>query len=551
MQTINRKLTFPALFAETLQKFPNRGAYSFVDETPITYRQAHQRILAVMAFLEKLQTKPGDKIAILSHNMPNWGISYFATTFMGAISVPLLPDFHPFEIDKYVEHAGATILFVSKNLEYKIQDIEFLMPPTIICIDDFSIVKSKVRNVKFDAQAVPAKEYAVQEHDLAAINYTSGTTGTPKGVMLSHKNIAFTAIQALEIHHVDEHDRIFSILPIAHSLENTLGLVLPMIFGCCIFYLKKPPTVDILLQAMKSVKPTAMISVPMIIEKVYHDNFIPYISRSWLRRTLYGMPSMRRRINYMFGLQLKKKFGGHLRFFGVGGSSLDMTVERFLMEARFPYTVGYGLTETAPLLASAAPFHTKFRSTGKVIQGIELKISNPDPNTGEGEIVVKGDNVMQGYYNEPKLTKTVFDKDGWLKTGDLGVLDKDNYLFFKGRLKNMISLKNGKNVYPEEIETVINSFHYVDESLVVEQKGKLVALVRFNEKEIADNYVALRSESSDYVEKRVDELKLELEEYINERVSTFARIQSIISQKEPFKKTATLQIKRFLYTENG
>ncbi len=551
MQTINRKLTFPSLFAETLQKFPNQAAYSFVGEEAITYKNAYQRIRAVMAFLEKLQIKPGDKIAILSHNMPNWGISYFAATFMGAVTVPLLPDFHPFEIDKYVEHSGATLLFVSRNLEYKIKDIEFLMPPTIICMDDFSIVKSKVRNLQFDAQAVPTKEYSVQENDLAAINYTSGTTGTPKGVMLSHKNIAFTAIKAVEIHHVDEHDRIFSILPIAHSLENTLGLVLPMIFGCCVYYLQKPPTLEILLQAMKTVKPTAMITVPLIIEKVYRENILSKVNRTWMRRTLYAIPVVRKAINFMFGLLLKRKFGGHLKFFGVGGSSLDATVENFLMEARFPYTVGYGLTETAPLLASSSPYHTKLHATGQVINGIELKIDNPDPITGEGEILVKGNNVMQGYYNEPKLTKTVFDRDGWLKTGDLGMLDKDNYLFFKGRLKNIIVLKSGENVYPEEIETVINSFHYVDESLVVEQKGKLVALVHFNKDEIADNYEDLQTEISEYVEKRVDELKVELEEYVNKRVSKFSRVQSVISQEDPFKKTATLKIKRFLYTKNG
>jgi long-chain acyl-CoA synthetase len=249
------------------------------------------------------------------------------------------------------------------------------------------------------------------------------------------------------------------------------------------------------------------------------------------------------------GRKLKKSFGGKLKFFGIGGAKLDKVVEKFLIEARFPYAIGYGLTETAPLLAGCSPHHTKLQSTGPKLDGIELKILNPDPLTGEGEIIARGPNVMLGYYKEPELTAAVLDEDGWFKTGDLGTFGRNDFLYIRGRLKNMIVMQSGENVYPEEIENVINNFRYVDESLVVEQKGKLVALVYFNKEEIAKKYTEMKTELSIYVDQKIEELKVELEEYVNKRVNKFSRLQSVIPQDEAFKKTATQKIKRFLYTK--
>lgn len=549
MSIDNKPFTFPSLFSETLQKFPERSAYAFVGEKPISYKQANGKIRSLIAFLEKLQAKPGDKIAILSSNMPNWGITYFATTFMGAVAVPLLPDFHPHEIEKFLEHSGAEFLFISKNLRYKLKGIEHKMPPNIIMIDDFSVLSPLGQSIGYDVKAVPAKEYKITEEDLAAIIYTSGTTGKPKGVMLSHKNISFNAIKAAIIQPINEHDRFLSILPLSHTYENTLGLILPMVYGACVYYLEKPPTPAVLIPAMKQVRPTLMLTVPLIIEKIYRNTILPKFTKTWIPRTLYKTAFVHKMLNLLAGYQLKKTFGGKLKFFGIGGAKLDKTVEKFLIEARFPYAIGYGLTETAPLLAGCSPFHTKLQSTGPALDGIELKIMNPDPITGEGEIVARGSNVMLGYYKEPELTATVLDADGWFKTGDLGVFSKNNFLYIKGRLKNMIVMKSGENVYPEEIETVINNFRYVDESLVVEQKGKLVALVYFNKEEIAKKYDEMKTELSIYVDQKIEELKVELAEYVNKRVNKFSKVQSVIPQNDPFKKTATQKIKRFLYTQ--
>jgi len=543
-------LTFPALFSDTLKKFPDHSALTFVGDEPISYREMNQKIVALIAYLEKLNIKPGDRVALLSSNMPNWGVAYFAITFMGAVVVPLLPDFHTSEIEKFISHSGSKLLFISENLSYKLKGIENKIPDNIIILDNFSCINPAKQNLHFDILAKPANHYSVEENTLAAIIYTSGTTGKPKGVMLSHKNISFNAIKAAIIQPIDENDRFLSVLPLSHTYENTLGLILPMIYGACVYYLQKPPTPAVLIPAMQSVKPTLILTVPLIIEKIYRNTILPKFTEKGILSVLYKITFFRKILNLLAGRKLKKTFGGKVKFFGIGGAKLDKNVEKFLIEARFPYAIGYGLTETAPLLAGIRPYHTKLQSTGPALDGVELKISNPDPITGEGEIVAKGPNIMLGYYKEPELTKNVFDENGWFKTGDLGVFNKDNFLYIKGRLKNMIVMSSGENVYPEEIETVINNFKYVCDSLVLEDKGKLVALVYFNKEEIEKKYQNLKTEFSTYVDHKIEELKIELKEYVNKRVNKFSRVQVVVSQSYPFQKTATQKIKRFLYSKS-
>ncbi|HOY31158.1 MAG TPA: AMP-binding protein [Bacteroidales bacterium] len=547
MSDKNQILTFPVLFSDTVSKFPDHNALAFVGESPLTYRQMHKRINALIAMMEQLNIRPGDKVAILSTNMPNWGVAYFAITFMGAVVVPLLPDFHSGEIEKFLLHSETRLLFVSENLRYKIKGIENNITKDIIILDNLENLNPARQDVTFDPSAMPFNIYTVEENMLAAIIYTSGTTGKPKGVMLSHKNICFDAIKSSIIQPVNENDRFLSVLPLSHTYENTLGLILPMIYGACTYYLRKPPTPPVLMPALKQVKPTILLTVPLIIEKVYRNAVLPKFTKGKLMCRLYHLSFFRKILHRLAGKKLMETFGGQVKFFGIGGAKLDKVVERFLIEARFPYAIGYGLTETAPLLAGAGPFSTKWQSTGPAMDGVELKIMNPDPVTGEGEIVARGPNVMLGYYKEPELTRTVLDENGWFRTGDLGIFNKDNYLFIKGRLKNMIIMNSGENIYPEEIETVINNFNYVGDSLVVEDKGKLVALVYFNKEEIETKYQHLKAELSEYVDKKIEELKVELKEYVNKRVNRFSRVQIIISQPDPFQKTATQKIKRFMY----
>jgi long-chain acyl-CoA synthetase len=544
----NTSLTLPALFSETLRKFSGSNALALLGQNPLTYREVNDQVYALIAYFEKLGIKPYDKVAILSTNMPNWGIAFYAVTFMGAVVVPLLPDFTSSEIQNILNHSETKALFISKGMLPKLSEVKAETLQVSVGIEDFACIDTREPEVVFDPSAVPVKIYPVEEDQLAAIIYTSGTTGNPKGVMLSHKNISCNALQGKGVQETNEKDRFLSILPLSHTYENTLGLILSMIGGSCVYYLGKPPTSSVLLPALQEVKPTMMLTVPMIIEKIYRSSILPAITNKWYGRLLYKIPVTRRQLNILAGKKLMATFGGELKFFGIGGAKLDKKVEEFLREARFPYAIGYGLTETAPLLAGFNPQNSRLQSTGPAVKWLDLKINDPDKITGEGEIWAKGPNVMQGYYKDPQLTSEVISKDGWFKTGDLGVFDKDQFLYIRGRLKTIIIGSNGENIYPEEIESMINNFQHVVESLVIQKKGKLVALVHFNQQEIEERYNNLKDEVSNYVDRKTAELEKELQDYINSRVNKFSRVQMVISQPDPFQKTATQKIKRFLYT---
>ncbi len=542
------RLTFPAMFNETLRKFGKSNAYAFAGEEPKSYEMVNSEIRALIAFLEKNGICPGDKVALLSSNMPNWAVVFFSITFMGAVVVPILPDFSNTEVGNVLEHSGAKAVFISNSLLSRIEGFKSEDLKTAIQIEDYSLIFSAEGSSKFLPSAVPVKEYNIEEEDLASIIYTSGTTGRSKGVMLTHKNITFNALKGKVIQPMDENDRFLSVLPLSHTYENTLGLILPMLCGCCVYYLRKPPTPAVLIPAMAEIKPTVMLTVPLIIEKIYFNKIMPAFRDKLILKLLYKVPFFRKKLNAAAGKKLMKTFGGHLKFYGIGGAKLNKTVEKFLLEAKFPYAIGYGLTETAPLLAGANPSKSVYESTGPAIEGIELIIHNPDKKTGEGEIWTKGPNVMKGYYKEPEITKEVLTPDGWFRTGDLGTLDNNNNLYIKGRLKNMILSSSGENIYPEEIESIINNFRFVVESLVVQQKGKLVAMVHINMEELEKKYQNLKEDMSDIFEQKKEELLLELKEYVNSQVNKFSQINKVVLQPVPFQKTATLKIKRFMYT---
>jgi long-chain acyl-CoA synthetase len=542
------KMTFPAQLAETVRLYGDRPAMAFVGEQPVTYNVLLDTVMSLMSFLHELGFNPGEKAGILSTNMPNWGMAYYAITFIGGVVVPLLPDFHQDEIENIINHSEAKLIFVSDNLLSRISSVNAPLLKKAIRIEDFLVINPEPGCPVFQKGVKPSKEFTVEENDLAALIYTSGTSGKSKGVMLSHKNITYTAMKSGIIQPIDENDRFLSVLPLSHTYENTLGLILPMLGGASIYYLGRPPTASILLPALKQVRPTLMLTVPLIIEKIYRAKILAAIREKWITRLLYMIPYTRKKMNKVAGKKLRETFGGQLKFFGIGGAKLNRSVEKFLIQAGFPYAIGYGLTESAPLLAGANPQVVKLQSTGPAMEGVDLKIHNPNPKTGEGEIWAKGPNVMQGYYKEPELTREVITGDGWLKTGDLGRFDNSGFLYIRGRLKTMIIGSGGENIYPEDIESVINNFRYVIESLVIEKKGKLIALVHFDQKEIEEKCLHLKDEVANYMDAKLAELKRELQEYVNARVNKFSRVQLILVHPEPFQKTATQKIKRFLYT---
>jgi len=540
------KYTIPAMLRNSFTKFSDSQSLVFVGESNRTYAQLENEINQVVIQLIKVGVSKGDKVVILSTNMPNWGIAYFATTTIGAISVPILPDFSVTEITNIIEHSESKVLFVSENLLTKVEQFKADPLKTVIRIETFEKISGQeLSDMEISPESL--NSFTVEEDDLASIIYTSGTTGKSKGVMLTHKNLIWDAEHGGLIHKMSFTDRFLSLLPLSHTYENTLALILPIMCGSSVHYLKKLPTPAVLIPALQIVKPTIIFTVPLIIEKIYKKQIRPKFRSNLFIKSLYGIPPFRLFFNRVAGKRLMKTFGGELLFFGIGGAKLDGKVEQFLFEAKFPYSIGYGLTETAPLIAGADTRLQRLQTIGPEMPGVKLKINQPDQKTGQGEIWAKGPNVMKGYFKEPELTKEVLTEDGWFKTGDLGLIDNKGYLAFKGRLKNMIVSASGENIFPEEIESVINDFRNVVESLVVERKGKLVALVLLNMEELEIQYQAIRDQAGLFNEK-LDELIAELQLYVNSRVNKFSQVQLILVQSKPFERTPTQKIKRFLYS---
>ena len=560
-----KKLTLLNVLKHAAENYSNKPAVSFVDRNKITYREFNSKVEEVSRFLKSEGIIAGDKVAILSENQPNWSIAFFAVTAMNAIAVPIMTEFHSTEVHHILRHSESKAIFVSAKYFGKIEEFPFESLQTRILVDDFSVIPPETKNdLLKEVIAGGKKEFAkikeaalkfvglvpseVEEENVASILYTSGTTGHSKGVVLTHKNIVSDAIATLQIVNVTESDRMLSILPLFHTIESTLGLVTPFIAGASITYLDKPPTAAALLPALAKVRPTVMLAVPLIIEKIYRAKIFPEFNRKTVIRSLYKIPTVRKRLNKIAGKKLLQTFGGELKMFCIGGAPLSADVEKFLNESGFPYAIGYGLTETSPLVTGTSPESVKMRSAGKVLPGMQIKINAPDPKTGEGEVLIKGPNVMKGYYKDSEKTKEVFDDAGWFKSGDLGVIDQEGFLFIKGRSKNVIIGSNGKNIYPEEIESIINEFPFIAESLVVEKNDQLIAKIYLNYEEI-DNEFKIQKLSEHKAREIVNKILADLLIQANEKVNTFSRINKIIEQREPFEKTPTQKIKRYLYID--
>lgn len=531
------KLSIPYLVKRAIDLYPDNNALAFVDEKPITYQQMGFLIKKCISFLKNSGIEKQDRVAIWALNSPQWAIAYLAITGMGAVVVPILPDVLPSDVKTILQHSDSKLIFASTTLSAKLTEDVL----TEKC--QFAELESILLQIPSAVEALDDDSFGTSEEDLAAIIYTSGTTGRAKGVMLSHRNIAHVAWYSATIQPITPNDRFLSVLPMAHTYENSLGLLLGVFNGACMYYLRKAPTASVLLPALEHVRPTIMLSVPLIIEKMFRLRILPQLTKSPLLKFLYNISAFRKILHAVAGKKLYKTFGGEIKFFGIGGAKLNPIVERFLKEAHFPYAIGYGLTESSPLLAGASPQKVRPESTGPALHGVKLKIHEPNPENGEGEIWASGPNVMMGYYREPELTAEVLTSDGWLRTGDLGRFDQDGYLYIRGRLKNVIVGSSGKNIYPEEIEAMINNHQFVAESLVVERKGKLVALVQLNMEEMEKHFQSMYTA----LENKKEELVREIQQYVNTRVNQLSQLQAVLIQAEPFEKTATQKIKRFLY----
>lgn len=537
-----KSLTLKSLIENSISEFADNPSISFVEGKPINYKTLGCEISRVSDMLYSLGLRKGDKVALFSHNMPNWVVAFFSVVSKGLIIVPILPDFSEDETKNVLNHSETKVLFVSERLFPKIENTDLPALKTIIKLDDFSVIKGeKVEEEK------KAENVEVLETDLAAIIYTSGTTGRSKGVMLSHKNITFVAAASFHVFPINADDVFLSFLPLSHTYENSIGMLYPIMYGASVYYLEKPPTATALLPALAKIRPTMMLSVPLIMEKIFKVQVQGKFAKNHFTRMIYKTPLFRKIIHRIAGKKLYHTFGGRLKFFGIGGAKLDARVERFLKEAKMPYAIGYGLTETAPLLAGAIPFHTKLQSTGPAIRGVQLKIHKPNAK-GIGEIWAKGPNVMMGYYKNPEATAEVLVEDGWFRTGDFGKFDRQKRLFIKGRMKNMIVGSSGENIYPEDIESVINNNQYVLESLVVEEDGYLVAKVLLDLETIEKHY--------DHLKSIIEEKKLQYHEWVehftkelNSKLNKGSQIKRVDLIDNAFEKTASQKIKRFMYTK--
>jgi long-chain acyl-CoA synthetase len=525
--------TLPGLLNYSVKLYANKPFSAFAGQQPIKYNEFMQKTQSMAELLQTNGISKGDKVLLLGENMPNWAVAYFATTYFGAVIVPVLTDFHPSDVCTILKHSEAKAVFVSNKHLSTIDKCDKSNIELTISLDNLEILdklsKKSVIN-KINEKTQP------NEDDIAAIVYTSGTTGNSKGVMLSHKNLVTNALSSFSKAKVLSSDVFLSILPLAHTFECTVGLIVPILHGSSIYYMNTAPTPNALLKTLNIVRPTMILTVPLIIEKIYKKRILEEINNCTIKKSFYKVSFFRKIINQIAGKKIIKAFGGKIRFFAIGGAPLSPFVEEFLIEANFPYIVGYGLTETSPLVAaSALGEKPRFKSTGTAMAGVELKIRNKNPKTAEGEICVKSSGVMIGYYKDEEKTAEVME-DGWFLTGDLGYIGNDGFLFITGRNKNVIIGSSGENIYPEEIEFIINNQIVVLESMVMQKNGNLIAMIFLDYETCNINKM-----------ENTDSFLEEMRKDINSQVSSFSKIMKFIEQKEPFIKTPTNKIKRYLY----
>lgn len=550
-------MTLNYLIDSSYSKYKDSPAIGMAMEKPLSYGEFHERIFALAARLQNEGIVKGDRIAILGENSHHWGITYLAIVRLGAVAVPILPDLPESDVHHILNEMQVKALFITQKQIEKIYELRKELKGPVVTLDDYNAEISVVPVTRFtdyldealsSFRANPDQPVfpSVNENDLASILYTSGTSGYSKAVMLTHKNLTANAYAASGLKEITPGSVWLSILPMSHTYEFTCGFLLPLLLGCRIAYAGKTPTPAILQKLCAHEKPFAIFAVPLVMEKIYKKRVLPQIEKSSLLRNVCKIGMGRKLVYRKIGKKLIAFFGGNLQLMGIGGAALNPDVEQFLHEARFPYLIGYGLTECAPLIAGgpAGDKTIAIGSTGKPIPGVQVKIAKPDPETGIGEITACGANVMLGYFQDEEATEAVLSKDGWLSTGDLGFMDQEGNLHVCGRSKNIIVLSSGENVYPEAIEHKLNTYHWVVESLLIENNGQIEAWV-YPDYEFIDDQTAgsSRAERRAFIENLLESMRKDL----NEQLPKSSRLAKVFERREPFIKTATHKIKRYLY----
>ena len=551
------KENFVKFIEESIKNNWNIEAFSDYKGDSYKYSDVGHRIAELHIVFEQLGIKKGDKVALLGKNSAHWTIIYLATISYGAVIVPVLPDFKPNDVHHIVNHSDSVVLFVAENIMEILKEKEMGNLKAIFSIESFSLISAGKDDALKENVAKTGELFArkypdgltpeklvfreVSNEDLAVISYTSGTTGFSKGVMLPHNSIVSNVVYAHNNMPLEPGDAIVSFLPLAHSYGCAFEFLFPFTLGCHITFLTKTPSPQVILGAFKEIRPRLVLSVPLVIEKIYKKQLLPVIEKPAMK-VLLGTPGLKNLIHKKIRNKLIDAFGANFHEVVIGGAALAKDVEVFFNKIKFPFSIGYGMTECGPLISYEGWKTTRLGSAGRVVDGMEVKIDSPDPYNEVGEIMVRGENVMLGYYKNEKATDDVLDKDGWLHTGDLGVIDKENFIYIRGRSKSMLLGPSGQNIYPEEIEAKLNNLVYILESVVIESKktGKLVALVY-------PDYETAKADG-------VDEVQLEatMENHrknINKELPVYMNISRIRIYPEEFEKTPKKSIKRFLYMD--
>lgn len=538
------------IYTQTFRKNWELPAFSDFQGSTCSYGEAAQIIRQIHCYFQETGLKKGDKIALLGRNSSNWAIAFLAISGYGAVSVPVLPDFNPEDIHHILNHSESVFLFVADGLFEKLDPEKIPSVTGMVSLNDFSALTfinqdDKARWIScFTATragiATPENftmnEYAAD--NLSIISYTSGTSGFTKGVMIPARSLLSNIIFAQEHMPLVSGDRIVSFLPMAHVFGLLFEFLFPVSVGCHVTFLSKAPTPQLIVKAFQEIKPRLILSVPLVIEKIYKKRILPALEKPAVKMLL-KVPGIRNLLYKKVRASLVDTFGGNFHEIVIGGAPLDHEVEQFFRKIRFPFTIGYGMTECGPLISYDT--WTRFRpaSAGKLVDRMQVRIDSADPFNEVGEIQVKGENVMLGYYKNEQATADAFSNDGWLRTGDLGIIDSDNFIYIKGRSKNMLLGPSGQNIYPEEMEAKLCNYPFVLECVITGRDGKLVAFV-YPDPEL------IEQEKAD--EKRLNEIMAENCKNVNKVLPKYAQLSSIVLVDKEFEKTPKRNIKRYLYT---
>lgn len=532
-----------------------RKSLSDYNGNTFLYKEVAEKIKRYHILFENAGIAEGDKIALIGKNSTGWAINFLAVVSYGAVAVPILPDFKAQDIYNIVEHSDSKLLFISDFIWPNVNAEDFKTIAAIFSLETLAILKDftgahqKVMDnldthyLKKYPNGLDAENFAmakVSNEKLAQISYTSGTTGFSKGVMLSHNSLAANVRYARNNMPLFAGENVLSFLPLGHSYGLAFELLFPFSLGVHITFLTKTPSPQVIMKAFSEIKPNLILSVPLIIEKIFKNQIVPQINKP-VMKVLLKTPLINTLIYNKIYAKLNLVFGGNFKELVIGGAPFCVRAETFFKRIGFPFAIGYGMTECGPLVSYAS--WTEFRpgAVGKPVDTLEVKIDSSDPIHVIGEILLKGENVMDGYYKNDEATKDSFTEDGWLKTGDLGHLDKDGYIYIKGRNKNMLLGSSGQNIYPEELESILADKLYVLESLVIMRKGKITALVYPNMEKAKQNKL-----NSETVEKIIKGHRTD----INKHVPAYMQIAEIEIRDKEFEKTPKQSIKRFLYQED-